>query len=87
MANNKRDDEDIYCKLEAFKAKSLPLLSPERLIMMGGIRLKTVINTLDTTTHQCIISTGLLAKQFKQANHNYDINSFLVGTVHSMLTI
>ena len=32
---------------------------------MWGIGLETSINTLDTTTHKCIRSTGLLANRFK----------------------
>ena len=61
----KRDDKDMYCTVSVVKAKYFPSLSPEKLIRMWGIGLKTAIKTLDTTTNQCIRSTGVLAKQFK----------------------
>ena len=64
-AKKKRDDEDMYCTVGAVKAKYLSLLISEKLSRMWGISLKTVIKTLDATTHQCIRSTGLLAKRFK----------------------
>ena len=59
-AKKKRDNEDMYCAVSEVRAKSLPSLSPEKLSRMWGIGLKTAIKTLETTTHKCISSTGLL---------------------------
>ena len=64
-AKKKREDEDMYCKVGAVKAKSLLSLSPEKLIWMCVIGLNTAVRTLDAKTHQCIRSTGLLTKLFK----------------------
>ena len=61
----KINDEDIYCTVCAFKANFLPSLIPDKFSMMWGTRLKTEINTLETTIYQCIRYTGLLAKWFK----------------------
>ena len=59
-AKDKSNYEDMYCTVGAVKAKSLLPLISEKLISMWGIGSKTVLKTLDATTHQCIISTGLL---------------------------
>ena len=55
----------MYFILGAVRAKYFPSLIPDTLIRILGIRLKTVIKTLDTTTHQFFWSTGLLVKWFK----------------------
>ena len=59
------DGEDMYCTVCTVKDKYSRLLSPEKLSRMWDIFLKTAINNLDSTTHQCIRSTGILKKCFK----------------------
>ena len=64
-SKKKRDDKEMYCTLGAAKAKYSPSLSQEKLSRMWSIGLKTTIKTLYSTTHQQMVSTGLLAKQFR----------------------
>ena len=59
------DGEDMYFTVGTVKDKYSPLLSPEKLSRMWDICLKTAINNLDSTTHQCIRSTGIIEKRFK----------------------
>ena len=51
--------------LGALKAQQSRSLTPEKLSSMWGIGLKTARRTLLATTHECIRTTGLLAKRFK----------------------
>ena len=54
-----KDDEDMNCIVGMVR------LSLDKLSRIWGMELKTTINTLDAKTHQCISSTGLIAKRFK----------------------
>ena len=51
--------------LGALKSQQVDSLTPETLSMMWHIGLKTAKNTINSTTHKCIRSTGLLSKRFK----------------------
>ena len=55
----------MYYTVGAVRVKSSPSLISENLSRMWGIGLNTVIKTLDATTHQCIMYTGVISKLFK----------------------
>ena len=58
------DNRAIYASLSSVYAKNINQVTPERLIKMCHIGLKTLHCTLKATIHQCIRNTGLLAKRF-----------------------
>ena len=55
----------MYCTVGSVKVNSLSSLSSDKLIKMWIIGLKSMIETFDTRTNECIRSTGLLENQFK----------------------
>ena len=53
---------NTFCGVSSRESNSL---TPEQLSRMWQIELKTEKNTILTTTHKCICSTGMLARRFK----------------------
>ena len=54
---------------------------------MWGIGLKNAIKNLDTTTIDALGLHALYQSGLKFTKHNYNVNSFIVDTVNSTLTI
>ena len=58
-------DSLSFRSLGAFNSQQADSLTPESLSVMWQIGLKTAKNTIQATTHWCILSRGLLSKMFK----------------------
>lgn len=59
------DSDSSYVHISAIGSRREDSISPSELSDILGIGLATASRTLKATTHQCIRSTGLLAKRFK----------------------
>ena len=58
-------DAENHSSIHAVKRATSSSLSPQELSKLWRIGLKTASDTLKATTHQCIRTTGVLAKRFK----------------------
>ena len=68
LHDNEENDylrEHQYARIHAIKSKQSNSLNNKELIRRWNIGLKTDVQTLKSTTRQCIRTTGLLMKRLK----------------------